>query len=213
MSEQKKSVNIILIWVGILIPIVAALIPYALSYVQPESKLSFRLIGPVRVKENHAFSVNISNDGKRLEKNVKVWLKAAPIPIFREERPRKPEELLSIESKAQYSVKKEAGYFVISLGDLRPDEAIEVAVLSEAINLIAFGRSAYGIEVKSDEHLAILESPSDLESILYTIGFWGFIVLMVMMLVIGIYQEHIKKAVSNNNATRNKSDKRKKTVA
>jgi hypothetical protein len=204
MAQKKTNVNIIAIWFGILVPIVAALIPYALNYVQPESGLTYNLVGPVSVNGVHAINLSIRNEGKKLEKNVRVWLKERTRYI-EEGKQKKPEQLLKIETTVPYKIGKEADNFVISLGDLRPDEKIELSILSEVVFIVAYGKHVNGVSIKSDEHLATIDAPSDLEKIFYPIGFWGFIVLMVLIFVIGIYQEHMKNVGSARKASAKKS--------
>jgi hypothetical protein len=75
----------------------------------------------------------------------------------------------------------------MTVGDIRPGEQVEVSLLSEAVRVFRILTDAYGLSIKSDEHIARLQKPSELEQFLYPVGFWMFVILMIVLLVAGIY--------------------------
>lgn len=196
MTEPRQiKLSIISIWIGVLIPIIAAIIPYGYKYLSPEHDLVFELVGPISVKGTKSVSIKVSNRGEKVEKDVKVWLKTEPSflqleTVLSKEKPKDPLSYLTIDTTAPATAKKENDSFVISVGDIRPKETIELSIASGAISLWRV-RDAYGISVKSEEHLARLSGPSDFETVAYPFGFWMFIILMVLLLFAGLYQEYL----------------------
>lgn len=198
MAERKEvRLSIISIWVGILIPIVAAIIPFALGRLSPEHKLEFSLVGPISAKDVQAAEIAIVNNGGKLEKGVKIWIKAFPVFELPDslrpkgDKKKNPVDLLTVESKSNIAVTKEGEYYIIAVGDIRPKEQVAVSVAAREVKLAIhrFSDSASGIEVKSDEHIASFRGQSFFEEFLYPFGFWMFIILMVLMLIISLYQE------------------------
>lgn len=184
-EERPWRLSIISIWIGILIPIAAALIPYGYRYFVPERELVYALTGPITVKGTTALSINISNKGEHVEKNVKIWLPmASGIPDTRADG-----EQVAIDAEVPTSMVTENGKFVISLGDLRPQEDQTISVSSDQI-WVYRGSMDRSVSVKSDENVAKFLGPSELEEFFNPFGFWMFIFLMILILVAGIYQEY-----------------------
>lgn len=196
MTEKRQfRLSIISVWVGILIPIVAAVIPFTYKSFWPEHDLVYEIVGPISVKGTKAFSLKIKNQGEKLEKNVKVWVKAEPLFFFKLKDAKSgatetTPDAVKVESTASVNVSKDRDHYVIAVGDLRPRELIELSVLSEAISLLRLS-DVQGISIKSDEHLARLLKPSEFEQFLYPAGFWMFVLLMIFIFVAGIYQQYL----------------------
>lgn len=201
MSENKQQlrISIISIWIGVLIPIVAALIPYAYRYIFPEQDLSYELIGPVTVKKTQSISVKIKNKGEKVEKNLEIWLKTNPSyfvleELFEKKENHKVDPLahIQIDSANNFSVTKKNDFYIVNLGDIRPNEEISVSVLSDALQVYRYDdREAQGFSIKSEESLGRLERTSDLEGYVYPFGFWMFVILMLLILIAGIHQEYL----------------------
>lgn len=199
MAERKHiRISIISVWVGILIPIVAAIIPYAIGYFTPEHKLEFQLVGPISVKGTQALQINISNNGGKVEKGVKVWLKSFPTYELPDslrpkgEKKKEPTDLLAVDSKTNVTVTKDRDYYVLSVGDIRPKEEVSISIVARESRLALHGfrDSVSGLEVKSDEHIAGFKGLSVFEEVLYPFGFWMFVILMVLILILAFYQEY-----------------------
>ena len=179
-----------------MIPILAALIPYGYRYILPEHDLTFELVGPISVKGTKSLSIKIANRGETVEKNVKVWLKSEPSflhlesVLAGEKKPKDPLSYITVDTAAAVSTTKENDSFVIAVGDIRPNETLELSISSSAI-LVLWSSDAYGISIKSEEHLGRLLGPSDFEKFVYPFGFWMFVLLMVLILIAGIYQEYL----------------------
>lgn len=198
MAERKElRLSIISIWIGILIPVVAAIIPFAITRLSPEHKLEFSLIGPISAKDVQAAEIAIVNNGGKVEKGVRIWVKSFPVFELPDslrpkgEKKKSPVDLLAVESTSTVTVTKEGEYYIIAVGDIRPKEQISVSLAARGVKLAIhrFSDSASGIEVKSDEHVATFRGQSFLEEFLYPFGFWMVIILMVLMLIIALYQE------------------------
>lgn len=196
MTEPRQiKLSIISIWIGVLIPIIAAIIPYGYKYFSPEHDLIFELVGPISVKGTKSVSIKVTNRGEKVEKDVKIWIKSEPSflqleSVLSKEKPKDPLSYITIDTAASVSTKQENDSFVISVGDIRPKETIELSIASSAISVWQM-RDAYGISIKSEEHLARLLGPSDFEAFFYPFGFWMFIILMVLILFAGLYQEYL----------------------
>ena len=80
---------------------------------------------------------------------------------------------------------------MVSLADLRPNESINVSVMSEFIDITMFGGDEpSGISVKSEENLAQYTGSSEIMGVIYQFGFWMFIILMIVIFIVAIYQQH-----------------------
>lgn len=199
MTEPRQiRISIISVWVGILIPIVAVLIPIAINHVLPEHKLEYSVVGPISAKGTQALSITITNHGGKLAKGVKIWLHHYPISELPDvlrakgEKKKDPVDFLAVESKTNLSVSKDRDYYVLTVGDLRPKEQVDIAIIARDVTLALhrFSDSASGIDVKSDEQVASFKGRSFFEEFLYPAGFWMFVILMIFLLILSFYQEY-----------------------
>lgn len=182
MSEKKQfQLSVMSLWVGILIPILAAIIPFGMKYISPAHRLEYMIVGPISVK--------IQNGGERLEKNVRLSLKISY--LWRLDAKRDTDSIVTVDAQAPAKIEKEGDWMVISLGDLRPKESTEVSAMSDQIDVSIYGTTEpSGISVKSDENLAQYNGSSELAEFIYPFGFWMFVILMVLIFIVAIYQEH-----------------------
>ncbi len=177
------------LWVGILIPILAAIIPLGMKYISPEHKLDYTITGPISVKGIKSLSVKIQNGGERLEKNVRLMLKGSY--LWQLDEKKNTTSMVTVDTQAAAKIEREGDWIVISLGDLRPMESIEISAMSEYIDVTLFRTSEpSGISIKSDENLAQYNGTSELSEFIYPFGFWMFVIFMVLLFIAAIYQEH-----------------------
>jgi hypothetical protein len=188
MSNQKFRLSVMSLWVGILIPIIAAVIPYIVKSFLPETRLEYTITGQVSVKGTNSIGVRIQNGGERLEKNVRLAFNASDLWKL---NGKDAVDSITVDTQATTKIVKEGNWVVIYLGDLRPKEFIDVSVMSDIISITAFRViEPSGIAVKSDESLGKFNGPSEFTEFIYPFGFWMFVLLMVFVLVIAIYQQY-----------------------
>jgi len=175
------------------------LIPYAIKYFWPEHQLEFKLIGPISTEHIEAMQVRISNNGGKLEKHVRVWLKHPVVGAGKlrriyqgEDKQKVLIDSLSISSNSQCSVATEGDDYVISVGDIRPKETVKLSIAARDIKFFlgCFGDQCTNLDVKSDERVAAFVGRSILGELLYPMGFVLFVILMVFLLVVGLYQQY-----------------------
>ncbi len=198
MKEKRElRLSILSIWVGILIPILAAVIPFAISKFAPDQELKYSLVGPISVKRVEAVEVTVKNNGSKPARAVQVWLESSPEFVLPEilskgEKKKDPLERIEVAAKVPVKVKLNGDYYVIDVGDLRAKESIAIGVVSREGGLSIYGSKSHvnGIEVKSDENVASYDGDSIFEEFLYPFGFWMFVALMVLILVAALHQEY-----------------------
>jgi len=192
-EKQQLRLSVLSLWVGILIPIVAALIPVAFEYLMPEHKLEYELLGPIEVKRNTALRVEIRNKGEKVEKNLRVWIRADPLPeilskLGGEKNIPPP---IQVSSPTKHSISREGDYHVIAFGDIRPNEKVTASILLRGSYYL--GSRADMLSIKSDDRIAEdakPDEPSFLEFI-YPFGFWMFVIFMILMGAYAIYFEYL----------------------
>jgi hypothetical protein len=196
-AKRDFRLSILSIWVGILIPILAAVIPFAISKLAPDQEIQYTVTGPISVKRTEAVEVTIKNKGSKPARGVQVWLKSSPeivLPdiLTKGEKKKDPLERIDVTSKVPLKTRMSGDYYVVEVGDLRARESLSVAVVSKEGGLSIYGSKSHinGIEVKSDENVASYEGESIFEEFLYPFGFWMFVALMVLILMAALHQEY-----------------------
>ena len=215
MSELKPRhrLNVLQIWVGILIPILAVSIPYIIKYAFPEHKLVYEKVGPITVDRITAVELIIENGGGKPERNVKIWIKKnnliAKLDKLDKGQIISPE--IVIDTKAKYTLNRDENYHIISLGDLRPKELITITILLRGYyNLFSSYSKYQELSIKSDDNIAESREGPEIFNFLYPFGFWMFVLLMVLIGIYGIYYEYLMDPKKKEKLILDQIDKLKK---
>ena len=191
MSENKKEIrrfSIISIWIGITIPIIAALIPYGYKLIQPDYNLVYDISDIVRVDGKTALQLSVLNQGNMVESNVTISIKKSS--LFKFDLPSE-EKVFLVETESNIKTEEKDKAFVITIGDLRAKEKVDLSILVDALVFRRYNDVVDEVAVKSKEHLGEQSLPSDFEEHVYPFGFWMFIILMALIFIAGIHQEYI----------------------
>lgn len=194
MSENKKEIrrfSIISIWIGITIPIVAALIPYGYKLIKPDYNLVYDISDIVRVDGKTALRLSVINQGNMVESNVTISIKKSSLFNLDLPNEEKEKKLFFVETESNVKTEEKDKAFVIVIGDLRAKEKVDLSILVDALVFRRYNDVVDEITVKSKEHLGEQNVPSDFEEYVYPFGFWMFIILMALIFIAGIHQEYI----------------------
>ena len=114
MSENKQNQSVILyISIGMLIPILVALIPYGHKYLFPEHDLNYSILSKTKVNNFFAVSIQIQNDGENSEKNIEVSLKKNNY-LFRGDSENKPTLVVDIDPEMPHKITEYSKSYVIT---------------------------------------------------------------------------------------------------
>ena len=118
------------------------------------------------------------------------------------------DSVITVDTQAPAKTSMEGDWIVVSLADLRPNESINVSVMSEFIDITMFGGDEpSGISVKSEENLAQYTGSSEIMGVIYQFGFWMFIILMIVIFIVAIYQQHFMDPKKREEMILNEIDK------
>ena len=199
-ANRWKLLNVLLL--GMLIPMLAAAIPWFLDRASAKHDLEYTYAGPIVTKNGFAYNVTVQNNGSKPEEDVKVWI---PVPVsahidyaFPEGKPPQKnivKPLVNIETnitstheQSNQDNKKE----VISVPELRPNEKMLISVLASGgdvgyINEFELSQ----LRLVSRDTLGTLNAPDDELNFLYKMGTWLFIVFIVFILGVATYYEYL----------------------
>lgn len=198
-DKRQFNLNVMTLWIGILIPILAALIPFVLPRLSPDQELVFEVVGPIAVNRLEALELTITNTGSKSTKGVKVFIKSFPAIRLLDSlvpggsKKDEPTGRIEVSSKIPVKVQMSGEYFVLDVGDLRPKEKLSIALAAreKAIAVYGSGKHLTGIEVKSDDLVGTPATPSEWQQFWYPFGFWMFIAMMLLILGMGLYQQYL----------------------
>jgi len=178
MADTKTNRSMLFAFAsGIFIPLVAAAIPYLIDLRQASEDLTFRFEGPIEIENAKAFSISVRNEGKKLEESIEIQL------------PDKLEENYKISTTSPYELEQTKDFSILKLGDLRPEEELQVSILVDDSTYFLHLYSLEKMKVRSKDQLAKLDEPNEMMEFFYMAGFWGFILLFLLSIFAGIYQE------------------------
>jgi hypothetical protein len=204
--SDKRSV-LLYVSIGILIPLLAALIPYGYKYLFPEYNLTFTLDSHVQVRNFNALQLTVANNGEKLEKNVEVILKKNGLEIFSKNNAElKP--LVNVSPDKEYKFEESSSSFILNFGNLRPGEKFSVSVLGEGIAGPRFYKES--ISVRSEDNIARVDMPSEFLQIAYPVSFWSFLLFLAFGVIGGIYQDYFESKEKREARLLKEIDKLKK---
>lgn len=199
-TSQWKIVNVLLL--GVLIPIIAAAVPWILDRMSLPHDLKYTVSGPVTTKVGFAYSVRVNNNGKQPENDVEIWL---PVPATArvsydfqkngkletlEEKPIVQVDVSVPSTKRVNTDDKQV--LIIDIPSLRPNEQAEISVLA------AGGYIGYltdfqleRLRIVSKESIGKHDEPNKELEFFYKIGSWLFLFFFVFLIGYGIYYEYI----------------------
>lgn len=184
MARKVVSIPTSLIFaflIGVVVPLISGAIPSIYDYYKTKPNFTYMTKDTVVFKDKTANSLIVINEGSSVEKNVEVWLDKTP-----------DGKLEQIETRYEYgdrepNIRDDGSYKVISLGDMRSGERVEISILksasnSENINESFFG-ALYVVKVLSNERIATQVINSGRSSLSNNI----FYVAAFVSVIVGIF--------------------------
>jgi hypothetical protein len=174
--------TVLLLCLGILVPITAALIPVAIHRFETHD-FRYSITGPVTVGKRTAFAINVRNRGRVTEKNVEIWLpKTRPDQEFEFEMRWAP---------AGTKVRDESNHKVFSLGDLQPEQRARISITTAAASagdevtagtirgeVLLPSMAPRIVSVDGNAQMVQERRGISRTEYAYRIGFWGFVILV-----------------------------------
>ena len=192
MNMRKTKLDILSILIGVLMPLIAALVPSALKIMVPDHKFEYTMSEPIIADGATAVKFVIRNTGTVVEKNVNVIIKRVfinqPESYFSKKSNAEP---MHVSSETKCSVDVEDGYNTIRFGDLRPADTIEASVLLNGeYRMLSIGKKPYGVSVKSDDRVAEFGNIADVNvvELINRFGFSLFIVVFCLITFLELFR-------------------------
>lgn len=196
-ASRWKLISFLL--TGILIPLAAAGIPWALDNLFAGG-LNYRFNGPVSSNGAVAYEVTVSNDGPRVQDQVEIWLPIRIISDYDVKIDEKTGRTITVEKKPDVrisanidptKIEEQGNHRVVSYALLRPDESITISLLAVGGAYPLLRYDLERLRVVSRESIGTLDMPDEDTVILYQ----GFsilgVVLIILILCMAIYIEYI----------------------
>lgn len=173
--------TVLILCFGILVPIMAALIPVAARWLEVHD-FRYSISGPVTVGQRIALAVTVTNRGRRTEKNVEIWIPAGSAHGLEYELTWAPSEA---------RMREQGTYKIFALGDLPPEGTARISIMMVAprdLAGIGNGRPVPtgATRVVSSRGEARWVPATHRVSKMYYVyktGFWGFVILVLTALV------------------------------
>lgn len=209
MTEKNQNQSIVLyISIGMLIPILVALIPYGHQFLFPEHDLNYSILSKTKVNDFSAVSIKLQNDGEKAEKNIEIIIKKNNYLFSFENKDNDSEPIIDIDPEIPYKFTQDSKSYFITLVNMRLGEKVTVSVLSKKFVLADYDKDV--VQVRTEDNIARLNVPSEFFKFAYPFTSWMFIILMCMAFVTGIYQEYFENPKKREERLLKEIDKLKK---
>ena len=183
---------------GILIPLVAASLPWVLENLFPRASLSYSIQGPITSENTAAFEIRIKNDGRSTEENIEVWVPLQLISsLVRESQKDGTVRLVDQEPRVIFessvpaqAIEMHEGRRVLKFTSLRPGETITISGFAYGGRVLLSKYDLERLRVVSTGAVGVNDTPSDLLFLLYRTGAWVLVALVLAGFAYSIYYEY-----------------------
>lgn len=184
---------------GVLIPIVASLLPWAIENWIPKHSLTFSFVGPIQGEDAVAVELRIKNEGKEPQRNLEVWVplrvSSIGVPeVKRDGTVEFTEEKASVildSSITPSSQKSDDKHQILYFDLLRPNEELEMKLFVVGDGVLLFNHELERTRIVSDGAMAELDMPSEELNFLYKVGSILLLGFILFLLGFGIYYEAV----------------------
>ena len=185
--------------IGILIPLLAASIPWLLDNVLPKHSLSYQYIEPIELEKATAVSVTVTNEGRETQNDIEIWLPFYVISSAKSEvgtdgrlRVTMTEPVIQLESSIPYeSSELTDKHFFIKFDALRPNESASIKLVATGARAMVNNYELERMRVVSKTSVAKSAQPTEHEFLLYRTGSIILVVLIVLFFAWAFYYEHL----------------------
>lgn len=197
-TSQWKIINVLLI--GILIPLVAASVPWLLEKFSLPHDLQYSYEGPIVTKEGFAYTVTIENHGTQTEENVEIWL---PIPILylgsykigtdgKTVKKTEKDPIVAIDVSIPSTQKgTEDNKSIVEISSLRPKETAKISVLVASKNASFISEhNLHKIRIVSKNTVGVVNQPDEFLGFFHKMIISLFALLFLAALAYSVYYEY-----------------------
>jgi len=195
-ASNWKSISFLL--AGVLIPIVAALLPWLLENWTPRDKLAYTLVGPISTDGATAFQIVVRNEGRALQSNVEVWiplrrLQSLDPKLLEDAGPEMKEWIPKITLDASTKPTKEEtrdDFTILYYEKLRSDESVTIKLFATGKGLFIQGFELERMRIVSDNTLAQLDERDEFVESMFRVGTALFVLFVGFVFVYAVYYEN-----------------------
>ena len=201
-TDPKPTHHVKLIGVfvlGILIPLLAAAMPWLMERVFPQNSITYTFQGPISGDKFVALELKIENNGRKVEQDIEAYI---PANIFKSAEIEKdksglvkmieksPNVIMESNAPSAKMVFDEKN-IVVKIDSIKPEEKVSIKIFIYGGSALVFESELRRARITSQDILAKYASPSDIEIYIYKVGTWLLILYFVVTLAYSFYYEKI----------------------
>jgi len=196
-ASHMKLIGVFVL--GILIPLLAAAMPWLMDRLFPQSSLTYTFQGPISAEKFVALELTIENNGRKAEQNIEAYIPAHTYKITELEKDKngaskiveKSPDIVMESNAPSAKMTSDENNIVIKIDSLKPEEKASVKIFVYGGRTLIFEHQLKSARITSQEVLAKYAGPTDIEIYIYKIGTWLFILFILFVLSYGFYYEKL----------------------
>lgn len=203
MPEQNSSQTSIakylgIFIIGVMVPLAATIMPWAIERVFPPDVLTFSFNGPISAKKFVALEFIITNRGSKVEKNIEARI---PVIMYNKSEIKhlkngtikvieKSPEIIMESSVPSTKISRADKMLILKINSLKPTEKAKIKLLIYNGDALIFDNELEKTRVTSENVLGQYDGISEIEQYVYKAGTWLFIFLFLLLIIYSIYYEY-----------------------
>ncbi len=185
------------ILVGVMVPLVAAAMPWLIETIVPSKELLFTFQGPIESSEAIALSIVVQNNGKELEEDIEVWIPMSTISRLEvitttsgQVKTKDVEPTVAIDTDVPNTIEiKDSNTRIVRIKSLRSHESARITVFVYGGKAIISKYDLENMRVVSKQTVGLFDGQNELKEYMYKVGTWLFAAFFLIGFAWSVYYE------------------------
>lgn len=196
-TSHAKLIGVFVL--GIMIPLLAAVMPWLMDRIFPQNSLTYTFQGPISAEKFIALELFIENNGTKAEQNIEAFIpakiiKTADYEVAKNGTIKTVEKMPDIVMESNSPTAKlshDENNIIIKIDSLKPEEKASVKLFIYGGRALIFESELKNSRITSQDVLAKYGAPSEIELYIYKAGTWLFILFILFVILYGFYYEKL----------------------
>lgn len=184
---------------GVLIPLLAAAMPWLMDRIFPQSSITFNFQGPISAEKFVALELTIANNGRKAEQNIEAYIPARIFKFTEVEKDKngiakfveKSPDIVMESNAPSAKLISDENNIIVKIDSLKPEETVSIKIFVYGGGTIILKNELQNARITSQDVLAKYAGASEIEIYIFKVGTWLLILFIVLILAYSFYYEKL----------------------
>jgi len=195
--SHAKLIGVLVL--GVMIPLLAAVMPWLMDRVFPNNSLIYTFRGPISAEKFIALELIIENSGRKAEKNIEAFIPATIYKSVDIEKMNdgsaklveKSPDIVMESNSPTAKISNDEKSIIVKIDSLKPEEKASVKIFIYGSRVLIFEHELKSIRITSQDVMAKFDGLSDFELYMYKASAWLLILIILFLITYSFYYEKL----------------------